>query len=148
MIELNGKYTNAKIMIDQIDEGCMGQIIQMINHEAFTNPVRIMPDTHQGAGSVIGFTMPVGDKLIPNVVGVDISCGMLSWNVGKININHVEIDQKIREQIPFGININKKGKERLSKELQDICKRVDVDFDYVVRSLGSLGGGKVIASRP
>ena len=96
MIELNGKYTNAKIMIDQVDEGCMGQIIQMINHEAFTNPVRIMPDTHQGAGSVIGFTMPVGNKLIANVVGVDISCGMLSWNVGKININHVELDQKIR----------------------------------------------------
>lgn len=69
MIQLSGKYTNAKIMIDQVDEKCMGQIINMINHEAFTNPVRIMPDTHSGEGSVIGFTMPMGEKLIPNVVG-------------------------------------------------------------------------------
>ena len=74
MIELNGKYTNAKIMIDHVDENCMSQIIQMINHEAFTNPVAIMPDCHSGKGSVIGFTMGVGNKVIPNIVGVDIGC--------------------------------------------------------------------------
>jgi len=85
MIEVNGKYTNAKIMIDQVDEGCMGQIIQMINHEAFTNPVRIMPDTHQGAGSVIGFTMPMGDKLIPNVVGVDLGCFVGNTKIPLLN---------------------------------------------------------------
>ena len=148
MIEVKGKHTDAKIMIDQVDENCMGQIIQMINHEAFTNPVIIMPDTHSGAGSVIGFTMLVSDKLIPNVIGVDLSCGMLSWNIGKLDINHVELDQKIREVIPFGTNVNKKGKMRLDKEVGSICKRIGVDFDYVIYSLGSLGGGKAIASRP
>jgi RNA-splicing ligase RtcB len=148
MFETTGKYTTAKIMIDQVDENCIGQIIQMINHEAFTNPVSIMPDCHSGKGSVIGFTMPMGNKLVANVVGVDISCGMLSCNVGKININHEELDQKIRERIPFGININKKGKIRLDQEVQEICKRVNCEFEYAVKSLGTLGGGKLIASRP
>ena len=141
MIELNGKYTNAKIMIDHVDENCMSQIIQMINHEAFTNPVAIMPDCHSGKGSVIGFTMGVGNKLIANIIGVDISCGMLSFNVGKIKINHQDFDDKIREKIPFGINVNKKGKTRLNQKYQSLCKRVGIDFDYAVHSVGSLGSG-------
>ena len=74
MITLPGKYTTAKIMIDNIEQTCMSQIIQFINHPAFTNPVAIMPDTHFGKGSVIGFTMPLGEKVIPNVIGVDIGC--------------------------------------------------------------------------
>jgi len=141
MIELNGKYTNAKIMIDKIDENCIAQIIEMINHEAFTNPVAIMPDCHSGKGSVIGFTMPVGNKIIPNIVGVDLNCGILSFNVGNININHEDLDKKIRERIPFGINVNKKGKIRLDSEFKDLCKRVGIDFDYAINSLGSLGSG-------
>ena len=141
MINLNGKYTNAKIMIDHADENCMSQIIQMINHEAFTNPVAIMPDCHSGKGSVIGFTMGVGNKLIANIIGVDISCGMLSFNVGKIKINHQDFDDKIREKIPFGINVNKKGKTRLNQKYQSLCNRVGIDFDYAVHSIGSLGSG-------
>jgi len=141
MFEIKGKNTNAKIMIDNVEESCISQIYQMVNHEAFTNQVVIMPDCHSGKGSVIGFTMPIGDKVIPNVVGVDLSCGMLSYNVGKINIDHENIDQKIREMIPFGININKKGKIRLNKNVQDLCRRINVDFEYVVKSLGTVGSG-------
>jgi RNA-splicing ligase RtcB len=109
MITLPGKYTTAKIMIDDIEPGCMAQIIQFINHPVFTNPVAIMPDTHYGKGSVIGFTMPLGEKVIPNVIGVDIGCGMLSVNLGKQSLNYQEIDDKIRENIPFGINIHSRG---------------------------------------
>lgn len=141
MIEINGKYTNAKIMIDQVDENCINQIKEMINHEAFTNPVAIMPDCHSGKGSVIGFTMSVGNKLIANIIGVDIGCGILSFNIGKIKINHQEFDNEVREKIPFGINVNKKGKIRLEQEYQSICNRVGIDFEYAVHSLGSLGGG-------
>ena len=162
MFETSGKYTNAKIMIDQVDENCMSQIVQMINHPAFTNPVAIMPDTHSGAGSVIGFTMPVGDKLIPNVVGVDIHCGMLSLNIGNTKINHQELDDKIREEIPFGINVHKKPllnfergydwKQDWSKYswewFLELCKRVNIDPFYAQRSIGTLGGGKMVASRP
>ena len=57
MIEYNGKYTNAKVMIDDIENTCAGQIVEFINNESFTNPVAIMPDTHAGKGAVIGFTM-------------------------------------------------------------------------------------------
>lgn len=70
MIEIPGKYTTAKIMIDEIESTCMAQIIKMVNHPAFTKPVVIQPDTHAGKGSVIGFTMPITDKIIPDVVGV------------------------------------------------------------------------------
>lgn len=114
MIKLNGKYTDAEIMIDEVEEKCMSQIVEMINHPAFINPVRIMPDTHAGAGSVIGFTMPMGDKIIPNTIGVDIGCGMLSVELDyvtsswiKSDPNLLEIDRAIRNQIPFGFNVRK-----------------------------------------
>lgn len=143
MIEVPGKYTTAKIMIDQLDELCMSQIVEMINHKVFTNQVRIMPDCHPGEGSVIGFTMPMGDKIIPNIVGVDIGCGMLSCCVGKLDVvdDYLELDQIIRDRIPFGFDINKKSKIRVDKEFAEVCKRIGIDFEYAIKSLGSLGGG-------
>jgi len=141
MIEYQGKYTTAKIMIDQVEESCMTQIVHMTNHEAFTNPISIMPDCHSGKGSVIGFTMVVGDKVIPNIVGVDLGCAVLSFNIGKIEINHQEFDKKVRQRIPFGININNREKIKLGNEAPILCKRVGIDLDYAVYSLGSLGGG-------
>jgi RNA-splicing ligase RtcB len=71
MIEYIGKYTMANVMIDSIDETTASQIVEFVNHEAFTNRVVIMPDTHAGKGSVIGFTMPVGICIIPNTIGVN-----------------------------------------------------------------------------
>lgn len=111
MIEFEGKYTTAKVMIDDIEETCAAQIVELINHPAFTNPVAIMPDTHAGAGSVIGFTMPLTDKVVPNTIGVDIGCGMLSFPLTDKMINAVELewlDKAIREAIPFGFNVNEK----------------------------------------
>ena len=149
MIHLSGKYTTAEIMIDNIDENCRAQIIQMINNQTFTNPVKIMPDCHSGKGSVVGFTMPVGDKIIPNVVGVDWNCGMLSICLGNIaGFDFLKIDEQIRDKIPFVINVNKKSKFRIDNSLIGVCKRIGIDFDYAIKSLGSLGGGKMIASRP
>jgi tRNA-splicing ligase RtcB len=112
MLEYKGKYTTAKVMIDVIDPATVQQIYEFINHEAFTNPVAIMPDCHKGEGAVIGFTMKMTDKIIPNIVGVDINCGMLSFNVGKnllSNMKREDIDQKIREKIPFGTNVHSKS---------------------------------------
>jgi tRNA-splicing ligase RtcB (3'-phosphate/5'-hydroxy nucleic acid ligase) len=116
MIELNGKYTSAKIMIDEIDPGCISQIYTFLNHPAFTNPVVIMPDTHVGKGSVIGFTMKTTSKIIPNVIGVDIGCGMYSVNLGEIEFPHAELDSYIREKIPFGINVHNKPIFDIEKE--------------------------------
>lgn len=108
MFEIKGKYTTAKVMIDELDETTMSQIYSMVNHPAFTNPISIMPDTHAGKGSVIGFTMPITDKVIPNIVGVDISCMMSSINVGKRlfeSMTMKQFDDSVRDVIPFGTNI-------------------------------------------
>lgn len=152
MIECIGKYTKAKIMIDHTDEATMSQIIRMINNESFTEPVSIMPDCHCGTGSVIGFTMKIGNKIIPNIVGVDIGCGMLSVNIGDVELNHSELDKKIRENIPFGTNI--RNKEHEMSDLitgpfyKKIYKKIGIDEKYAINSIGTLGGGKMIASRP
>lgn len=105
MFEIKGKYTTAKVMIDSIDETTMAQIVQMVNHPAFTKPISIMPDCHAGSGSVIGFTMEVSDKVIPNVIGVGLNCGMMSFNMGKnlfVEITKRHLDSQIRKVIPFG----------------------------------------------
>jgi len=110
MLELVGKYTRAKVMIDDIEPEAYAQIIQMINHPAFTNPVAVMPDTHYGKGSVIGFTMPMTDKVIPNVVGVDINCGMLMlfFSIEKLNVSRTKLDHLIRETVPFGSEVRER----------------------------------------
>lgn len=104
MLKFEGKHTTAKVMIDNIDEMTTGQLIQMINHPAFTNPIAVMPDTHYGKGSMIGLTMPMGDKLIPNVIGVDIDCAMLMlfFQVKELSMSREKLDYAIREAVPFG----------------------------------------------
>lgn len=111
MITINGKYTTAKVMIDNVESSCLSQIYNFVNNEAFTNPVAIMPDTHAGMGTVIGFTMKLGDKVIPNTIGVDIGCGMRMLTLGKnifSDMEKEEIDENIRFTIPFGFNVNEK----------------------------------------
>jgi tRNA-splicing ligase RtcB len=71
---IKGKYTVAIVTIDELDQETYKQIVEFVNHEAFTNPVVVMPDTHAGKGAVIGFTMMLPDKVIPNVIGVDKGC--------------------------------------------------------------------------
>jgi RNA-splicing ligase RtcB len=110
MFEINGKYTNAKVMIDNLEEGAIKQISSFVNHPAFTNSIAIMPDAHQGKGSCIGFTMPMNDKVIANIIGVDIGCGMLSINIGKTLPASFEVmDRKIRKVVPFGINVHERN---------------------------------------
>lgn len=152
MIIQNGKYTDAKIMIDQVEPECISQIISMINHPAFVNPVAIMPDCHSGKGSVIGFTMLSGEKIIPNVIGVDIGCGMLSANIGKVEINFPELDNSIRQKVPFGMNVHQRGIIHMKKDFvwkdgysyewfEQTCKKIGIDLTYAINSIGSLGGG-------
>jgi len=71
MFTIEGKYTTASVMIDEIDESCSKQIHTFVNHPAFVNPISIMPDCDAGKGSCIGFTMEMSDKIIPNIIGVN-----------------------------------------------------------------------------
>jgi len=115
MREFIGKYTTAKCFIDLIDEpeldrATIQQIYEFVNNDAFTKPVSIMPDTHKGNGSCIGFTMEVPEKVIPNVIGVDIGCGMLTVDIGPDFIKNEtrgELDDQLRSEIPFGTNVHK-----------------------------------------
>ncbi|MBD3418700.1 MAG: RNA-splicing ligase RtcB [Chitinivibrionales bacterium] len=117
MIEIKGKYTTAKVMIDDVEPICASQIHTFVNHAAFTNPVAIMPDTHAGKGSVIGFTMKLSDRIIPNVVGVDIGCGMLSTNIGnRFPMSFELLDHKLRRRIPFGHNVHDHAVLKMKKE--------------------------------
>ena len=146
MIEVKGKFTDAKVMIDQVEETAMSQIVRFVNDESFTNPVAIMPDCHAGAGAVIGFTMPINDRVIPNVVGVDIGCGMLSveLSVGKYSVWVVEtIDKKIRRAVPFGFNSHEQRKHwvKLPYGMLDTFNRCEIDTEKALRSIGTLGGG-------
>lgn len=104
---IEGDYTDAKVFInddDDLEENAKEQIQEMVNHKAFQNKVRIMPDTHWGAGAVIGFTMPLGNRVCPNTIGVDIGCGMLSTKVEKSDLSLEKIDKRVRDVVPTGFN--------------------------------------------
>jgi RNA-splicing ligase RtcB len=114
MIEVVGKFSTAKIYVNEMDKETYSQIFQLVNHPSFTNNVRIMPDVHAGASnSVIGFTMPLTHSIIPNTVGVDIGCGMISAQLSlkKEAIDFAQMDKKIRQVVPIG---NRNGTHKSS----------------------------------
>lgn len=135
--------SNLKIFTENVEYDALNQIYQLIKQPAFENcKVRIMPDVHAGAGCVIGFTADLGDKVIPNIVGVDIGCGMLTIELGKINIDFSRLDRIIREQIPSGHDVRAESyKDYISvlKELRCFYKMKDID--RINCSVGTLGGG-------
>lgn len=103
MFNIQGKYGNAMITIDQVEDTALKQIYNFVNHPAFTGKISIMPDVHAGSGSVVGFTMTLTEKVVPNTIGVDIGCGMLSYNIGKtLPLKLDRIDILIKRNIPMG----------------------------------------------
>jgi tRNA-splicing ligase RtcB len=107
---IGGDSTNAEVMLpeSELEEGVIDQIQTMIDHEAFQNDVAIMPDTHVGSGAVIGFTMPLGDRVVPNTIGVDIGCGMYAANFGKVEYDEETLrkwDREIRDKVPMGFSV-------------------------------------------
>jgi RNA-splicing ligase RtcB len=141
MLEIKGKYTTAYIQIDDVEQECINQIYTMVNNPVFTEIISIMPDTHAGKGSVIGFTMPLTKRIIPNIVGVDIGCGMLSFNVGDCITENkdklLKLDEKIRSIVPFGNNIQQRSavpskyfeKNFPWSEANDIAKKFIVNYN-------------------
>lgn len=133
---------NLKIFTDNIEQEAIDQINTLMGQPAFSDcKVRIMPDVHAGAGCVIGFTADLGDKVIPNIVGVDIGCGMLTVELGRIDIDYEKLDRVIRENVPSGFNVHEGRKIRYNR-LQDLkCYRELKDTRRLERSIGTLGGG-------
>lgn len=110
MFEITGEYTTAVVQGEKelFDETFFEQVQEIVNHEAFTGDVRIMSDGHAGSGAVIGFTMPVGEKVVPGTVGVDIGCGVAASNTGveELPVTYAEADDLIRESVPFGRQVH------------------------------------------
>lgn len=133
---------NLKIFTKNIEQEAIGQIDELLNQEAFKDSkIRIMPDVHAGKGCVIGFTGDLGDKVIPNIVGVDIGCGMLCVELGDIDLDLERLDKIIRQYVPSGFEVHDERKTRFDK-LQDLkCYRELKDTRRLERSIGTLGGG-------
>ena len=138
---------NLKIFTENIEQEALDQINTLMEQPAFSDcKVRIMPDVHAGAGCVIGFTADLGDKVIPNIVGVDIGCGMLTVNLGKIDIDYAQLDEVIRKRVPCGREVHEpssiyRPKVRFPKLQELRCYRELKDSKRLERSIGTLGGG-------
>lgn len=143
MIEIKGKYNTAIVFTDNIEEGAVKQIETLCNQEFVQgSKIRIMPDVHSGAGCTIGTTMTIKDKVVPNLVGVDIGCGMEVVRLENHSIELQKLDKLIYNKIPCGFNIRDK-EHKLNDEI-DLnalkCKK-EVNITRARRSIGTLGGG-------
>jgi len=152
MLNISGEYTNAVVYTDNIDECAYEQIKELCGHFAMRNSViRVMPDCHAGNGCVIGFTAVLDEKrIIPNIVGVDIGCGVMStvFRTDR-DINFKALDEYIRRNIPSGMNIHDTAPEYISfhsdlvHEIDNICRIIGAQDkrDIFLNSIGTLGGG-------
>lgn len=140
MLEIKGKINTAIAYANIIEEEAIEQIRRMCDQE-FTRDsrIRIMPDVHAGKGCTIGTTMTVVDKAVPNIVGVDIGCGMFTVNLGKRAIDFENLDAAAH-YIPSGMKVREGRQERF--DLTELCcYRSLKDTKRLERSLGTLGGG-------
>lgn len=132
---------DLKIFTENIEGKAQSQVYELLAQPAFKDAkVRIMPDVHAGAGCVVGFTADLGDKVIPNIVGVDIGCGVRVVELNKVDIDLAALDQFIKQNIPSGFSVNAKimfpfdlTKLRCYKELTNAHR--------LALGIGSLGGG-------
>lgn len=133
--------SDLKIFTENIEPEALNQIYTLIKQPAFAEcKVRIMPDVHAGKGCVIGFTADMGDKVISNIVGVDIGCGMLTVGLGNINVDYEKLDSVIRENIPSGRNVRKEEIPFLGIE-ELYCRSELKNISWLRCSMGTLGGG-------
>ena len=146
---------DVKIFTDNIEEAAMEQIRKLLSIDVFSGcRIRVMPDVHAGAGCVIGFTGDLGDKVIPNIVGVDIGCGILVQPFrAKKELKFHWLNEFITENIPVGRNVRDKNFAQLKHQYMEdysrskylvkelVCYRELKDSKRVISGIGSLGGG-------
>ena len=159
MKTLTGIYgKDCKVFTDNIEPQALETIQKLLDNPVTEGkPVRIMPDTHDGKGIVIGFTMPVGEWVNPNHIGVDIGCGMLCAEIKSIITPdmYIYIDQRIREAVPMGFDVHETGANKeyifgsfyvigdlfLRSNIDDLVRKIGMTRDLWENSLGTLGGG-------
>lgn len=143
MIELRGKYAEAKVFTEIVDQESISQVIGLLNQPyAEGSRVRMMPDIHAGAGCTVGTTMTIGDKVCPNLVGVDIGCGMETAILKDKHIELQKLDKLIRAEIPSGFDIRTKPHRYAGEiDLEQLKCAKHVDLNRAEKSIGTLGGG-------
>lgn len=143
MIEITGKYNTALVYTDNLEPSAAGQIKAFCDMEySYGSNIRIMPDVHAGKGCTIGTTMTVTDKIVPNIVGVDIGCGMLTVKLKEKRLELPKLDSFIRQNIPFGRNVRERAHRshgRIDIYELDCVKKIDTR--RAKESIGTLGGG-------
>lgn len=139
---VQGTYGSAKVFAKDLEDGAREQIQTLLQQDFIEGAtVRIMSDVHQGMGCVIGFTSDMGDKVIPNIVGVDLGCGMLTVELGNIAIDLPEIDSIISSSIPSGRNTHDRKTSEFARLEELHMWRELQDTRRIERSIGTLGGG-------
>ena len=151
---IEGTYNKASVFASIVETEALKQIEEICN-QPFTegSHIAVMPDVHSGKGCTIGLTMTLGDKICPNLVGVDIGCGMTVVELGDIDIDFAKLDEVIHKYIPSGIdcrdtvNIESLSKNTSYKKAIDNTKeilevvRAPINKDYELLRIASLGGG-------
>lgn len=147
-MEIKGKNGIAKAFIETIEDNTVQQIEKMLNSDITqSTKVRIMPDVHFGKGSTIGTTIQLPEsqndwKVSPNVVGVDIGCGMMSYKLEDFNMPLDQFDQIVSKAVPSGKSVHVMAETDLTHQLEKLSIALsDKEKDYISRSLGTLGGG-------
>jgi tRNA-splicing ligase RtcB len=140
MIEIKGKVNTALCYGKVVEDEAIEQIRRMCDYDFTENSrIRIMPDVHSGKGCTIGTTMTVHGKAVPNIVGVDIGCGMYTINIGKGEIDYAKLDAAAH-YVPSGKNVWKGRQERFDLEALH-CYRALKNTKRLEKSIGTLGGG-------
>lgn len=142
---IEGKYNIAKVYTEVVEETALEQIRTLCNQEYVKDlKIRIMPDVHAGAGCTIGTTMTLKDCVVPNLVGVDIGCGMETIQIKNSHIELQKLDKLIYEKIPSGFNIRSsvhKYNDEIDLNMLRCKNEGRINLDRAVKSLGTLGGG-------
>ena len=149
MIEVNGRFNSAKIYTDVVDKASISQVITLCNQEfSAGSRIRLMPDIHAGAGCTIGTTMTITDKVVPNLVGVDIGCGMETIRIRETHLEMQRLDKLIYERIPSGFKIRDKAHRYAERvDLEELFCAKHVDLLRAEKSVGTLGGWYSVSRR-
>lgn len=148
-MEIHGTYNTAIAKLDELDEHSIKQIETLCSQKIFKDSkIRIMPDSHAGKGCVIGFTANLKNKIIPNLVGVDISCSISAYKLDTDSIDFTKLDKFLHYKLPHGVGIRKNISELVSDELRE--RVIEANFEIGddekmanrdLLSIGSLGSG-------
>jgi tRNA-splicing ligase RtcB len=143
MKEISGKYATAKVYTGNVEESAVEQIALLCDQPFVADShIRIMPDVHWGNGCCVGTTMLLNGKVVPNLVGVDIGCGMYTVKIKEEEIDCERLDSVIRKQVPSGFNIHKNTNPAVAElELDKLKCLKAINIDRAGKSLGTLGGG-------